>query len=401
MDARRRLVEQTLLLTAAHLSALAVGFYASVLTARALGPDGRGVFAWITTLVGIAIQIATLAPNQVVRAIAPEFGADRAFVPTLLALGPLGAALGLPLLAYGIAAYPADSSVGLLLAAWITVPLVGAGAAMATIVQIQARPLPVILSLVGPKAVLVLATAFLWWNGRLDLAAAVWLYTGSVALQFAVVLALVGPARAAPSFALLRRVGGLLGAGWIAALAVYAIPRVSLVVLGSRGLLAEAGYYSVALTMYEIMIVLPVIASGVLTTHLSQNRGSHAGRRTALIFVGSVGGPALVAAVAAEPLIRKVFGDAFAPAVMPFRGLLAAVVLATVYQLLQSTLVLRCSPLAIAAPPLTGLFVALGASWFVVPAFGTAGAVAATLLGCGALVLASLALLRAPSAPPS
>lgn len=401
MDARRRLVEQTLLLTAAHLSALAVGFVASVLTARALGPEGRGVFAWIMTLVGIAIQIATLAPNQIVRAIAPEFAKHRAFIPTLIALGPLGTVLGMPLLAYAMGAYPADSGRALLLAAWITVPLVGAGAALATVVQVQARPVPVLLSLVGPKAVLVLATAFLWWENSLDLTAAVWLYTGSVAVQSAVVLALVRPGRAAPSIALLRRIGSLLGAGWVAALALYAIPRVSLVVLGSRGLIAEAGYYSVALTLYEIMIVLPVAGSGVLTTHLSQNRRARAGMRTALVFVASVAAPAVVAGLAAEPLLRLLFGEAFAPAVMPFRALLAAVVLAAVYQVLQSTLVLHRSPLAVAAPPVVGLLVAFGVSWFLVPAFATAGAVAGTVAGCGALVAASLAVLRTPAAPPS
>ena len=45
MAVRRRLVEQTLLLTFAQLLALAVGFVATVVIARALGPEGRGLYA--------------------------------------------------------------------------------------------------------------------------------------------------------------------------------------------------------------------------------------------------------------------------------------------------------------------------------------------------------------------
>ena len=44
-------------------------FLSTVLIARALGPEGRGLYAWILTLVGLAVQFAALVANQSVRAV--------------------------------------------------------------------------------------------------------------------------------------------------------------------------------------------------------------------------------------------------------------------------------------------------------------------------------------------
>lgn len=399
MGARRRLVEQTLLLSFAQLSALGVGFVATVLIARALGPEGRGVFAWIMTLVGLAVQVAALASTQTVRAVAPEIGGDRAFVPTLVALGLTGTVVGLPLLGYAVAQRPAGLDGGLVLAAWSMVPLTAAAVAVIGLVQMRERPWPILLAHLGPKLFLVLAAAALWQAGALDLAGALWLNVAVAALQLALLLALLrhDGLGLRPSLALARRVARLLGAGWLAALALYAMPRASLVMLGSLGLLAEAGHYSVALTLYEIMIVLPVAASGVLTTHLARDGAARAGRRTALALIGFMAALALLAGLAAPLLVPLLFGEAFRPAVVPFQALLGAVLLATLQQYWHGILVARGSAASVALPSLVGLAVAVAVGWIAVPALATAGAVAATLIGsaAGGAVAGALALSAA------
>jgi hypothetical protein len=83
MAVRRRLVEQTLLLTFAQLLALAVGFVATIAITRALGPEARGLYAWVLTWTAIAVQIAALASNQTVRGIAGEFAGEPGFLATI------------------------------------------------------------------------------------------------------------------------------------------------------------------------------------------------------------------------------------------------------------------------------------------------------------------------------
>src|SRR5207253_2521958 len=72
MSVRARLARETLLLTGAQLAGLAVGFLATVSITRALGPEARGVYAWILTLAGLGVQAAALAPSQTVRIVAAQ-----------------------------------------------------------------------------------------------------------------------------------------------------------------------------------------------------------------------------------------------------------------------------------------------------------------------------------------
>jgi O-antigen/teichoic acid export membrane protein len=397
MRVRRRLVAETLLLASAQIAALAVAFLATVLIARALGPEGRGVYAWLLTLVGIAVQVAALASHQTVRAIFPQVGEDRAFVPMLMALSLFGTLLGLPLLIYALAELPAALDHRLVFAAWLAVPLTGAAVPLLALVQIGARPWPIFAAHVGSRAVILTVVAVLWAANVLDLATAVWINTGAAGLQLTILLVLLRARLSLRSnLALARRVAGRVGAGWVAALALFALPRVSLVMLGSRGMLAEAGYYSVALALYELMIVLPVSASGVLTTHLARGPVARAGPRSALLLLGAMGALSLAAGVLAPVLIPLVFGVPFAPAVGPFQMVLGVVMLGTLYQFCQGALQARGRPLPILLPPLLGLVTALPVAWLAVPAHGASGAVISTLAGFAVLAAAALALLRRP-----
>lgn len=163
--------------------------------------------------------------------------------------------------------------------------------------------------------------------------------------------------------------------------------------LGDRGLLDEAGYYSVALTLYELMIVLPVAASGVLTSYLAGEGAARAGRRAGLALIAAMLALCVVVALAAPLLVPLLFGEAFRPAVGPFQALLGAVMLASLHQLWQGVLLARARAAAVALPPLLGLGTAVAVGWLAVPALGTAGAVAATLAGFAATAAAASALV--------
>jgi O-antigen/teichoic acid export membrane protein len=389
MAVRRRLVEQTLLLTFAQLLALAVGFVATVVVARALGPEGRGLYAWLLTLTAIAVQVAALASNQTVRGIAGQLGGEPGFVATLIALSLVGTLLGIPLLAYAWAGLPAGLDGTLLAVAWAAVPLMAAAVSVMPLVHIRERPWPIVWAHLGPRLALLLGVGTLWAAERLDLASAIWLNTAVAAVQLALTVALI-PARhgVRPNLALARRVARLLGAGWAASLALFVIPRAPLVVLAGSGLVAEAGQYSVAVALFEIMIVLPVAASGVLTSHLAAAPGARPGLRGIGMLAGLMAVVCLVALVAAPVLVPLLFGAAFRPAVGAFQVLLIAVMLATLYQFCQGILQARGRSSQILGPPVLALVTAVPVAWVSIPSLGLQGAVFGTV--CGFAVLAGV-----------
>jgi O-antigen/teichoic acid export membrane protein len=395
MGVHRRLVEETLVLASAQLVALGVGFLSTVLITRALGPEGRGLYAWILTLVGVAVQVAALVSNQTVRAVSPQVGEDRAFVATVAALSLFGTLLGLPLLAYAVAELPGSANPGLIFVAWVAVPLTGASIPLIALVQIGARPWPMLVAHVGSRAVILAVVAGLWAASALDLAAAVWINTAAAGLQLAILLFLLRERMSfRPRLALAGRLASRIGAGWIAALALFALPRASLVMLGSRGLLAEAGYYSVAVALFELLCVVPVSASGVLTSHLAGRPELRAGRRSAFALLSAMGVLSLVAAVLAPALIPLVFGVPFTPAVGPFQAILPAVILATLHQFCHGALQASGRPVPILLPPVLGLLAAVPVAWLLVPSHGALGAVISTVAGTAVLAAAALVSMR-------
>jgi O-antigen/teichoic acid export membrane protein len=397
MSLRGGLAGQTLLLTFAQWLSLAVGFFATVLITRALGPEGRGLYAWLLTLTGLAVQVAALAPAQTVRGIAGELGDEPAFVPTLMALSLFGTLLGLPVFAYAWAELPGEARGVLLFVAWAAVPLTAAAVSIIAFVQIEQRVWPILWAHLGPKLALLVGAGALWASDRLDVGAAVWLNTLVAVVQLGLLLLLL-PSRPAsrPSFALARRVAGLIGAGWVAALALFAVPRASLILLGSLGMLAEVGQYSVALALFEILIVLPVAASGVLTTHLLRSPEARPGWRGGLRLAGLMAVISLVALALAPVLVPFLFGAVFRPAAGAFQGLLAAVMLGTIYQYCQGVLQARGQASEILLPPVLALLVSLPVAWLAVPRLGAEGAVIGTIVGYAVLAGAAALLARRP-----
>jgi O-antigen/teichoic acid export membrane protein len=398
MAVRRRLVEQTLLLTFAQLLALAVGFVATIVIARALGPEGRGLYAWVLTLTAIAIQLAALASNQTVRAIAGEFGGEPGFVATLIALGFLGALLGFPLLAYAWSGLPAGLDPTLLLVAWVSVPLTAAAVSIIALIHIQERRWPILCAHLGPRLALLLGVGTLWGVGRLDLERAIWLNTVVAAVQLVLLVALVpGHHGLRPRVGLVRRVARLLGAGWAGSVALFVIPRAPLVMLAGSGMVAEAGHYSVAIALFEIMIVLPVAASGVLISHLAGAPGARPGWRGIGMLAALMAAVCLVALIVAPVLVPLLFGAAFRPAVGAFQALLIAVMLATLYQFCQGILQARGRSSQILGPPVLALMTAVPIAWVSIPSLGLQGAVLGTV--CGFVLLAGLGVWLAFGQP--
>ena len=399
-----RVARQTAFLTFAQFTGLGISLLGTILVARALGPEGRAVYAWLITLVGMAIQIALVAPPTVVRSVA--LAAPDRLPATLVLLSLIGSLITLPLAAYVLI----DDHIGreaqpFLVLAWIAVPVTAATLTLNTLLQIEPRIWPVLSVYVCPRVVQV---AFLLWyahHDRLDLGVAISIFVATAVLEFLLSLACLSPQIDAlrPSFDLVGRIFALLGAGWIASLATFAVPRIGLIVLGSYAPLSSTGLYSVALTLQEAALIGPAAFGGVLITHVGRHgwfrrRTRVRGGASVLAFSASSCG--FVAMIAPE-FVALTFGPSFAPAASALRILLVSVVLATLYQMCQPLLFARGRPLPIAAPSLGACFMALAVALVAVPHFGIGGAILSNLAGFATLVVLafafSLAEMRRPA----
>lgn len=402
MPSARRLARETLVLTAGNFVGLAVGLVGTVLVTRALGPAGRGVYSWLLTLATIGVQLALLAPPQAVRALVDRDAGGR-LPATLGAICLAGSCLSLPLAAYAYldpALGPAARPV--LLGAWLSVPLTAVGIALFALLQIEGRAGPILLVQIAPRAAQLLAILALWAWSALDLQAAVWLVPATAAMALVLTLALLRPAGLdpRPDPALARELAGQLGFVWVSALAVFCVPRASLLVLGASASADTVGQYGLALALQETALAAPFALGGVLVSHVS--RVGAPDRRAAVgailriaALAGLVG---IVAALLVPLLVPLVFGQAFGPAASIFQELLLAVWLATLFQACQPVLIAAAHPVGIVAPALFGLAAAVVVALLAVPRLGIDGAVLSNVAGFAALAGSALWLASRPAA---
>lgn len=359
---------------------------------RALGPDGRGVHAWLLTLAAVAVQVALLAPPHAVRALA---GRPRERLPaTLAALCGLGAIGTLPLAAYALLD-PVAPAVGpsLVFAAWLSVPLTATALALFALLQTEARATPILLVQTAPRALQLAVVLALAAGGALDLPAAVWLHSATALATLGLTVLLLRPSGRAlrPDPALARDLSRHLGLGWVSALALFCTPRVSVVALGWSAPVDTVGQYGLALALQEAALAVPTALGGALIAHVGL-RGAPAARRdrvrAAALALVPTAGVCLAAALLAPVLVPLVFGSSFAPAAALFQGLLATIVPATLFQLCQPLLIADGRPLGLTLPALAAFSVAIATAIVAIPHHGAWGAVGSNVAGF--LTLAAL-----------
>jgi O-antigen/teichoic acid export membrane protein len=391
----RPVAREAAILAAGSYAALGCSFAGTILVARALGPDGRGLYAWLLTLVFLAVQLAALAPVQAVRAIVAERGGVPAGLPSGLVLVGLGGSLlGLPVLAYAALDPALGAEAGpYLLPAFATVPLAAAAQALQGVLVASGRVVVFAAAQTVPRLLQFAAVLWLSARGALDLRHAIWLAPAAIGLELLFTAAAIGPRALAvrPRLAVLAPVARRLGEGWIAALALFLLPRIGLLALGATAGAASAGQYSVALTLQEVAGLAPAALGGVLVSRAGVAAGS--GRAAAAVLAGA----ALVLLAGwwlAPLLVPLVFGASYAPAADLLRPLLAGTLLVTGFQLLQPALWRDGRRGAPAIPAVAAAATAALVAFLAVPRYGEAGAVASNLAGFAVLAVAASALVR-------
>ncbi len=398
--------------TSAGVVRLGLGFVASLLIARALGPADFGIYAVLGATVGI---VSTLAEGGLTEAAvlriasvwsdAPELAAARArsFFWLRLGLSVIVVGVGCALAGVIVSTLLNDINAGLLRWALLGIVATAASGALSAVLQATGgfgRMSSLTLINTGLTAALALLLAAI---GQLNLLSAlIVLGIGTSLVTFAAAARMLPPdwRLSLPPLAELQSEGRrLLDTGrwlWIASLFAMLTANAEVLLLNQWRALALVGTYALALNLATKADVVnqslyTVLLPGVATLDVRTRRRSYL--RRGLLRSAGVCLVLLVLIPLAQPLIVLIYGAAYAPSVIFFQLLLGVMifdVLLTPFLLLP--LAYRQAKV-LAAADATRALTLIAVAVALIPVYGPFGAIAARFASrvAGAmLVLAAL-----------
>lgn len=415
IEARRDPVTRGwLVVTGGSAARLLIGLVASVAVARAIGPDGLGVYALLAALAGIVGAAGDFGLSEAgVRRIAPVWPEARPEAATraraffwLRLLAAVGF-VGIALVGVWFGPFQVAADRRLVVLALMGVVATAGSGAVSAILQATghfARLTLVMLTNAGLTALLAAALA---WLGVLDLLSAlVVLGIGTSMASFIVGRRLLpaGLDLAPPGRAALLREGRLLASFglwvWIGNALAMLAARLDLFLAAHWLAPAVVGAYALAANLAaKADVVNQSLHAALLPTAARLDAPTAVGRylrrglgRSALIAAGL-----LMLVPIARPAILLLFGSAYAPAVSLFLALLGIAIFdVLVAPLLLLPYATDQPRLLAAADALRAAMLLLSAIWLV-PAGGPFGLVAAKLLShlAGALLTGMVLYRRA------
>ncbi len=321
------------LASAAGLSRALFAFGMTVIIARALGPVGRGQFAFATNLAGLASLVLASGAGAALIAGRRQLNWDeRQLVQGASAISGLSAILVIIILALS------QMLVGLSLndlMAGLAVPLIVGTTLLAQAAQIRSRFAEVLVSvLLGPGLAVILIT-LIWRIGHLtiSLSLLIWLLT-----MIPGIAVLYVPMRR--NFASLgpHEVGHIhRDTTWliknslkanVPAIATLFIWRIDLLMIQWFRGDEAVGHYSIAVGVAETLMVVSIGLRTGLVAHLADTDRSQIFEAIGPVFRAASAAMSLVAvtiAILAPVIIRLLFGESFDPATASLRLLVLGI----------------------------------------------------------------------------
>lgn len=395
--------------TLASRAALVVlGLISSVIVARALGPAGRGDYSVAVTVAAIGVQLATLGLHT-----SSSWAVSRepALRGRLLANGAVGGLLNgtAVAIAFGVVvlAVPAVSPLPPAML-WLALAAIPVG-----LIYITEQNL--ILGLQWVRAFNVLEIVNRTVAIALFLVVIALGFTNAVTAYAALLAALVAVTAAGfwllsrhvpvrPDFSLVRRFADLSLRAYFSALLIYLVLRVDLLMVQYFKGPTDAGQYSVAVNLGEMVLLIPTVVAMILFPRLSGITDRNAQRtftvRTAAWMGAASIGLVLPSMIVAGAAIRLLYGDVFSPAVPAFVWLLPGLVCLSIHAILMAYFLAIGTPRMTLLGPLVGLAVNLVLNLFLIPQFGFVGAsISSTLAYAVMLAVSATIFVRGRRAP--
>jgi O-antigen/teichoic acid export membrane protein len=363
---------------------IGIGLATSVIVARALGPEGRGLYAVAATIGAIGVQFGNLglhASNTYYVA------RDRTILPALIGntivvsfvFGGVGILLSWIILALWPQLAPVHGLLLILSLIWVPFGLaymllqnllIGIQNIRAyNKIEISTKILSVVLIgfIVFLKNVTVeevflagliaLFISFLWASWR---------------------LLRIFPDLPIPSFALFKENIQYGIKAYLAAFFAFLILRVDLLMVKYILSAKEAGYYSIAVSMADMVFMLPLVIGTILFPKLSamaSNQEKWAFTRKVAVSVGWVMAVAVsIAALTSKEIVKTLFGTAFIPAVPAFLWLMPGIFMLSITSIFSSYIASQYIPLVLVILYFLIAIINMVLNWLLLPILGIVGA---------------------------
>jgi O-antigen/teichoic acid export membrane protein len=386
-----------------QVAVVLLGFVNSILVTRLLGPEGRGLFAVAITLAAVGVQVSNLGLHSSnTYRVARDPGLLSVLVANSFAVCALAGALALtahlglgtwpelaplrnPLLALALAAIPLGLANLLLQNLLIGTQRIHAY----NVIDLTTRVLAVLLvastaflGLVRPEVVfgLIQATVVLSLG---------WSYL-RLREQFG--------RQVGPSWPALRAGLGYGLRAYFGSLFAFLVLKSDVLLVNYLRGPAETGYYSIAVGLADILLMLPAVVGTVLFPRLSAaadlGEKWRLTRRVLAVIAPAVPLALLVVLLGARPFIRLAYGPAFEPAFPAVAWLLPGIGCLAVNMVLMNLFASCGMPAVVVYSPLLALAVNVGANLVVIPRLGFVGASITSSAAYLLMLLISLGYLR-------
>jgi O-antigen/teichoic acid export membrane protein len=384
---RRGLARDISLSTVGSFAGKLLGAAGGVVTARLLGPAGKGDYA-LFALLGAAVGTAATMGFQfwIAREVARPDGLDVPRASSVVrlqsgleadAIAALLLVIGGPLVALDVVSAAEAFAVAAL--AWASVVSV-----LALAVPNGQRRMGVVAWAFGAGGALYLGTACaLLAADRASVAAVLFIAAvGNLATALVALPRVLRPGtRVALPQGWYRDAMRLGVPGALGELVLLATFRIDLLIIAAFGNATEVGLYAVASSLAELLWLVPDGAAAVVLPHVAEEPGQAQTARLVRVSMTATLLAGIVLTVISGPVIDIVFGDDFADARAAVPWLALAAVALGAWKMIAADLVARGNSRVRATSAVAGLCVMVAADLALVPAFGIAGAGAGSAIG--------------------
>lgn len=181
---------------------------------------------------------------------------------------------------------------------------------------------------------------------------------------------------------------------YVAALFAFLVLRIDLFLIKYLLGAQQTGYYSVAVTMVDMLYMLPVVVGTLLFPKLSSLPGEqdkwNLTKKAAIMIGITMFLLAGLSAVLAKPAVRLLFGKEFLPVIMAFVWLLPGIVMLSVNVIYMNYFASTGMPLITVYSPAIAAIGNIILNVKMIPAWGIIGASVASTISYGLMLVASV-----------
>ncbi|MCK4352701.1 flippase [candidate division WOR-3 bacterium] len=383
-----------------------LGFGISIIIARALGPSGKGAFAFIMLIPALLTMLGNLG----IGAANTYFTANRKYPGENIVSNTFFSAIvigGLLILAFYLGShipvfkeFIASKHVPLSLL-WLAISIIPFSLLYSYSISILVGREKIatfsIINIINP-ALYLLFIVFFVTIFKKSVSGAVTAYVLNIILIALITFFLIqkiGKLKLNIDTKLLRESTSYGFKAWVGNLAQFLNYRLDMFLVAYFLNFTVLGYYSLAVGIVEQLWLVPASIATVLFPRVSYIGGTKASRltpkvtRTSLFIILVI---SFMLAIIAKPLIKFIYGKAFLPSVLPFLILLPGVIILSIDKVLSSDLAGRGKPEIGAMASLVSLLVNIPLNLLLIPRWGISGAAFASTIAYATSTIFMLAV---------